>query len=106
MDRKQEKQKEYQYGLSLELLQQIRDFAKKYQIQRLILFGSRARGDFHRTSDIDLAISGGDFVNFSLDVDEYTDTLLKYDFVNLDKPVQSELKEAIWREGILLYEKI
>ncbi|MFR5152466.1 MAG: nucleotidyltransferase domain-containing protein [Ruminococcus sp.] len=29
----------------------------------IILFGARARGDFKRTSDIDLAVSGGDFAD-------------------------------------------
>ena len=38
----------------------------------IILFGTRARGDFKRTSDIDLAVSGGDFCRFALDVDEET----------------------------------
>ncbi len=33
---------------------------------------ARARGDFKRTSDIDLAVSGGDFCRFALDVDEET----------------------------------
>ena len=93
-------------GISDVVLQQIRSFAQKYQIERIILFGSRARGDFHRTSDIDLAISGGDFANFSIDVDELTDTLLKYDFVNLDGAVQAELLESIQKEGVLIYEKV
>ena len=93
-------------GISDVVLQQIRSFAQKYQIERIFLFGSRARGDFHRTSDIDLAISGGDFANFSIDVDELTDTLLKYDFVNLDGAVQEELLESIQREGVLIYEKV
>ena len=96
----------YYYGLSEELFQQIQYFANKYQIQKIILFGSRARGDFYKTSDIDLAIIGGDFDNFALDVDELTETLLKYDFVNLDKPVQQELKDSIEQEGVILYEKI
>ena len=93
-------------GISDVVLQQIRSFAQKYQIERIILFGSRARGDFHRTSDIDLAVSGGDFANFSIDVDELTDTLLKYDFVNLDGAVQEELLESIQKEGVLIYEKV
>ena len=93
-------------GISDVVLKQIRSFAQKYQIERIILFGSRARGDFHRTSDIDLAISGGDFANFSIDVDELTDTLLKYDFVNLDGAVQEELLESIQKEGVLIYEKV
>ena len=38
-------------------------------LSRLILFGSRARGDNRERSDIDLAVSGGDVVRFSLDVE-------------------------------------
>lgn len=57
-------------------------------------------------SDIDLAVEGGDFIRFSLDVDENTSTLLKYDFINLDEPIQEELRASIQKEGKLLYEKI
>lgn len=34
--------------------------AEKYNIEKVILFGSRARGDYKRASDIDLAVQGGD----------------------------------------------
>ena len=74
-------------------------------LSRLILFGSRARGDNRERSDIDLAVSGGDVVRFSLDVEELP-TLLSFDVVNLDGAVQPELLESIQREGITLYEKI
>ena len=74
-------------------------------LSRLILFGSRARGDNRERSDIDLAVSGGDVVRFSLDVEELP-TLLSVDVVNLDGAVQPELLESIRREGITLYEKI
>ena len=74
-------------------------------LSRLILFGSRARGDNRERSDIDLAVSGGDVVRFSLDVEELP-TLLSFDVVNLDGAVQPELLESIRREGITLYEKI
>lgn len=70
------------------------------------MFGSRARGDFKRTSDIDLAVTGGDFERFALDVDEETQTLLEFDIVNLDSEMQDELRESIFREGKILYEKI
>ncbi len=93
-------------GISQLVLDEILFFAEKYRICKLILFGSRARGNYYRTSDIDLAVSGGDFNLFSLNVDEETSTLLKFDFVNLDRTVQPELKESIQQEGILLYEKI
>ena len=70
------------------------------------MFGSRARGDYKRTSDIDLAVSGGDIARFALDVEEETSTLLKYDIVSLNLPVQEDLMASIEREGRVLYEKI
>ena len=85
---------------------EIIELAKHYGIQKLTLFGSRARGDFRKTSDIDIAVSGGDIAGFSIDVNEETNTLLKFDVINLDGAVQTELLESIEREGIVLYEKI
>ena len=93
-------------GIRPGVIEAITEFAKKYDIELVILFGSRARGDFKRTSDIDLAVSGGDFTRFALDVDEETPTLLKYDFVNLDRNVQPELLREIYKDGKLLYEKV
>ena len=93
-------------GLNPKVIAEIRNFAKLYEVRKVILFGSRARGDFRRTSDIDLAVSGGDFNRFALDVDEETSTLLEYDIVNLDAEMQDELRESIKKEGRILYEKI
>ena len=93
-------------GIREVVIQEIRDFACKYNVNKVILFGSRARGDFRRTSDIDLAVSGGDFNRFALDVDEETQTLLEFDIVNLDGDMQDELRESICRKGRVLYEKI
>ena len=73
---------------------------------KIYLFGSRARGDYHRTSDIDLAVSGGDFDRFALDIDEDTSTLLKFDIVDLNRIVHPELLDAIQKEGRVLYEKV
>lgn len=93
-------------GISEKVIREIRMTAEKYQIEKIILFGSRARGDFKRTSDIDLAVSGGNFDRFALDIEEETSTLLKYDIVNLDQSMQQELRDAINKEGRVLYEKI
>ena len=82
-----------------------RDKRSKEQAVIDIRIGSRARGDFRRTSDIDLAVEGGDFVRFALDVDEETSTLLKFDIVDLGRNIQEELLESIRREGRILYEK-
>ena len=93
-------------GIKQVVLDELISIAERYHIEKLILFGSRARGDFRRTSDIDLAVSGGDFARFVLDVEEETSTLLKYDFVDLDRNIQEELLKSIEKEGVVIYEKI
>ena len=93
-------------GIKQTVIQEIQELAVEHGVSRVILFGSRARGTFREKSDIDLAVEGGDFIRFSLDVDENTSTLLKYDFINLDEPIQEELRASIQKEGKLLYEKI
>lgn len=79
--------------------------AKQHGVEKVILFGSRARGDNRERSDIDLAARGGDMTRFTLDVDDRLPTLLKFDVVNLDEPVQPELLAAIRHDGIVLYDR-
>lgn len=93
-------------GISEVVLNEIRSLALKYKLNKVVLFGSRARGDFKRTSDIDLAVSGGDMAGFFSAVDEETSTLLEYDVVNMDKTVQDELRKIIQDEGRILYEEV
>ena len=93
-------------GIRPEVIEEIRNLAQKYDIEKVILFGSRARGDYKERSDIDLAFCGGSSSHFILDVDETTSTLLEFDIVDLDKPVRKELLESIKREGVELYQKI
>ena len=57
-------------------------------------------------SDIDLAVQGGDIPRFRLNMEEETSTLLKFDIVDLDSEMQDELRESIYREGKVLYEKV
>lgn len=47
------------------VLTKICELADKYHLDKVILFGSRARGDYKRVSDIDLAVIGGDIARFS-----------------------------------------
>lgn len=92
-------------NLRQDIVESICDIARRNNVQRVILFGSRARGDNRERSDIDLAATGGNVAAFSLDVDEETPTLLMYDVVDLDGPVQPELLEEIKRDGVVLYER-
>lgn len=93
-------------GIKSSVLDQIRDLALQYGMDKVILFGSRARGDWRRESDIDLAVSGGDADLFRVAVEEDTDTLLTFDVVCLDGDVQEKLRQVIESEGILVYEKV
>lgn len=93
-------------GIRPEVIDEIICFAKKYEIKKLLLFGSRARGDYQRASDIDLAAQGGDITQFALDVDEFTSTLLQYDIIDLDSISHKDFLLSIKKEGILLYEKV
>lgn len=78
---------------------------KNTQLRKSFYLVPGQRG-FYRTSDIDIALCGGGFPRFSLDVDEQTSTLLQYDIVNLDGAVSEELRDSIQKEGRILYEKI
>lgn len=93
-------------GIKQIVIEEIRDLARKYQVKKVILFGSRARGNFRIKSDIDLAVQGGDFVRFMLDVNEETSTLLCFDIINLDEDIQQELRQAIEKEGKVIYEEV
>ena len=95
-----------QTGLKTDVINEIIELARKYQMEKVILFGSRARGDYTRSSDIDLAVLGGDVVSFSIDVEECVSTLLTFDIVNLSSDVAEGLLESIKEEGLVLYEKI
>lgn len=92
-------------GISPLVIEEIRTAAVQNNISKVILFGSRARGDYKKTSDIDLAVTDGNTALFAADMEE-TSTLLTFDIVDMDKPVQPELLQSIEREGITLYEKI
>ena len=90
-----------------QVYQQIADFARERGIGRVILFGSRARGDNLPKSDIDLAIAGGgDTGGFCDDVQERLWSLLMVDIIDLDQPVSPELLAEINRDGKVLYEAL
>ncbi len=93
-------------GIREETEQEIIDLAMKCHINKVIVFGSRARGDYKRTSDIDLAVTGGNVSAFTVDLEELTATLLEYDVVDLDGSVRKELLESIEKEGVIVYEKV
>lgn len=92
------------FGIKDKVLEEIEEIAAACQVERVILFGSRARGDYKRTSDIDLAVKGGNVVKFTLGMEE-TSTLLEFDVVDLNSSITQELLQSIMLEGKIIYEK-
>ena len=86
-------------------IRDIRTFAEDNAVKKVVLFGSRARGDNGNRSDVDIAVYGGDFDSFYWDIKEKTHSLLTFDMVQMDTNVTEELKNEIKRDGVTIYEK-
>ncbi|MBU3137631.1 nucleotidyltransferase domain-containing protein [Clostridium gasigenes] len=94
-------------NLEKRILDEIVTIANKYKnIEKILLFGSRARGDNSLKSNIDLAIYSqgltGDFVE---EIETKTSTLLEFDFSNMNIISDEFFIEQIQKEGIVIYEK-
>lgn len=92
-------------NIEKDLCFQLRTLAEKFQVQKLVLFGSRARGDNRERSDIDLAVFGLDSIQagrFRLALEDLP-TLLSFDLVCVDDNTSSHLLANIEREGVTLY---
>ncbi len=87
---------------------QIREIAKQHQVEKIVLFGSRARGDHREKSDIDLAIYGcQDFLELSDQLEEELWSLLQLDLIDMNgMSVSKELIDEIERDGVILYEAV
>lgn len=88
------------------VLKDIAAFAENNSVEKVVLFGSRARGTNTDRSDVDLAVYGGDFDSFYWNITENVNSLLSFDVINADKNISDELKKEIARDGIVIYEKV
>ena len=98
------------FGLKASVLDRIRSvFSTCPEIERVILYGSRAKGNYRNSSDIDLTIVGdqvtdGQFSSLQLVLD---DLLLPYTIDlsllrHIDNP---DLLAHINRVGVMFYER-
>lgn len=91
------------FGLKEDIIKQIKEIVSKNSKYHFKLFGSRARGMYKATSDIDIAI----FENVSKE-DEYKirdefdrlDIIYKIDLVFVDETLKQELLNSIQRDGV------
>lgn len=96
-------------ALNDKLIHSIQAIGRKYAIKRIVLFGSRARGDNKSTSDIDLAVYPlPEFKSkgyFSSEIDDLA-TLFKIDVIFIDNHTDIKLLENIKKEGVVIYERL
>jgi predicted nucleotidyltransferase len=81
----------------------------KPQIEAVILFGSRAKGNYKRGSDIDLAIKGKESSpELAIDIESFINEEIPVpytvDVVDYNSLKKKELKEHIDRVGVLFYQ--
>ena len=89
------------------LYAQLKALALRFHAEKLVLFGSRARGDARERSDVDLAVFGLDSagqLRFSEALDELP-TLLDFDVVYVTDDTAPALMENIRKDGVTLMNK-
>ena len=88
-----------------QLYSQLAALAAQYGARRLVLFGSRARGDARERSDIDLAVYGMPEKNrgaFWMAAEELP-TLLRFDIVHILPGMDPKFLHNIEKDGVTLY---
>ncbi|MDX1918237.1 MAG: nucleotidyltransferase domain-containing protein [Candidatus Caenarcaniphilales bacterium] len=95
--------------MSLDFLEKlVQEITQTYPVARVILFGSRARGDHDIRSDIDLAIDAPELTQADwlriIELVEEAPTLLPIDCVLLQE-ASRELVSKIEHYGVTLYER-
>ena len=82
-------------------------FSKYPEIDKVLLFGSRARNDHRVNSDVDICLFGKNvnhliLAKVSMDIDELN-TPLSFDILNFNELNKVELIDNILKEGIEIY---
>lgn len=82
-------------------------FSKYKEIKKVVIFGSRARGDYKKTSDVDICLFGNKVDHAVLskvwfDIEEIN-TYLSFDIINYNELVKKELINNILKDGIEIY---
>lgn len=91
-----------------ELYGRLAELARRYGARRLVLYGSRARGDHRYNSDVDLAVYGMPEENegaFGMDCDELP-TLLKLDIVQIREGMNPAFLANIEKDGVTLMDRL
>lgn len=93
---------------NIELKEKITPLAIKYGIDRIMLFGSMARGDNDANSDYDFLISKGQLrslIQYMAFVNELESVLNRHVDVITDTSSDETIINTAIKEGVLLYER-
>lgn len=96
------------YGIKEETFEEmINIFNQIKQIERVILFGSRAKGTYKETSDIDLAVEFEKEDKKLLLIRRLDEMrcALKFDVLNRKQIQNEQLIQDIKTEGVVIYQK-
>lgn len=88
------------------VLKDITKFAEISSVDKVILFGSRARGTNSQRSDIDLAVYGGNIDLFYWNIMDKVDSLITFDIIDASSNISDKLKLEIEKDGVVIYEKV
>ena len=80
-------------------------FGKNHSIDKVYLYGSRARGDNRPNSDIDLALLGDDIQLSTITDIQEAAGLYKVDVVNLSEELDGSFSEELDKDVVLIYER-
>ena len=93
------------FGLSEEIINKIKNIARKYPNYKFAVFGSRAKGNYHKNSDIDIVVwkdvSEKDKYAIMNEFDSL-DIVYKIDLVFVTKDTKKELIQSIRENNIRL----
>ncbi|KMT22920.1 nucleotidyltransferase domain-containing protein [Clostridium cylindrosporum] len=87
----------------------VKQLEKFQEIEKAMIFGSRARGDYKTTSDIDIALFGTRItstrLNLLRDAIYELDIIYTVDLINFEDIKKDGLKENILKDGKQIYIK-
>ena len=99
------------FGLKPQIIEDIKDILKKYpEVEKAVIFGSRARGNYRKGSDIDITLFGDKLTNsintkIFYEIDNlyliYNIDLINFNTLNED----DKLRQNILDEGVEIYAK-
>lgn len=98
------------FGLSYTVISDICSVFKRHDnVEKVLIFGSRAKGNYTEGSDVDLAVVGSEIsFNQLMDINiqiEDLGLLYKVDVIDYKKNIGTPIGEHIERVGLIFYER-